>query len=58
MDGISLNSTGIFDNTLAADAGTNGRPRQTWGATQFITGTCSGTPTGFVGFCLIEFTPS
>lgn len=50
IDGISLNTAGVFDNILAATAGTNGRPAQTWTSTQFITGTPSGTPTGLVGF--------
>lgn len=53
MDGLAATAT-LFDNTLAADAGTNGRPRQRWAATEFVTATPSVTPTGLVGFLYIE----
>lgn len=54
IDGQTLSAAGIFSNILAATAGTNGRPAQTWTATQFITGTPSATPTGLVGFFYAE----
>lgn len=50
IDGASI-ATGAIDNIK--NAGTNGGSFRTWGATQFITATASGTPTGLAGFAYI-----
>lgn len=51
LDGAAATAT-IFDNIN--DAGTNGKSRQRWAATEFVTATPSATPTGLVGFMYIE----
>lgn len=51
LDGVSI-ATGIYDN--ADNKGTNGLYGVAWSATQFVTATASGTPTGLVGNLYIE----
>ena len=36
LDGISAAAAGLFDNALAANAGTNGRPSQLWTSSTFL----------------------
>jgi hypothetical protein len=36
IDGLSGATAGLYDNTLAANAGTNGRPSQLWTSTTFL----------------------
>jgi hypothetical protein len=53
LDGVANNAAGVFNNI--DDKGTNGKSRQLWGATQFVTATqVSGTVTGLVGFLYVE----
>lgn len=55
IDGLDVNAaTGLFDNI--EDKGTNGKARQVWGATQYVTvSKASGAVTGLVGELYIEY---
>ena len=54
LDGISVATAAkVADNIN--DAGTNGKARQTWGASQFVTATASATLAGLVGYLYIEY---
>mgnify|MGYP003640680990 CR=1 FL=1 len=51
IDAGSIASTGAIDNL--EDAGTNGKTRQVWASTEFLTCHLS-AHTGYVGFCAIH----
>lgn len=53
IDGVSVAATGAKDNI--SDAGTNGKARQIWGVSQYVTGTASATLAGMVGYLYIEY---
>lgn len=53
IDGVSVAATGAKDNI--SDAGTNGKARQVWGASQYVTATASATLAGMVGYLYIEY---
>lgn len=56
LDGISLGGTAlalaVYDNIT--DKGTNGKSRQLWSPSQFITATASATPTAAVADLYVE----
>lgn len=54
IDGISVAAAGTFDNIN--DAGTNGKARQRWSSSQFLTITASATLAGLVGNAYIYYT--
>jgi hypothetical protein len=49
LDGKTVAAAGLFDNLVAADAGTNGKTIKTWSASQYVTATASATVAGLVG---------
>lgn len=54
IDGASVASAAkVLDNVT--DGGTNGKARQKWGATQYLTITASATLAGLVGNAYIEY---
>lgn len=55
IDGASVATAAkLLDNVN--DAGTNGKARQTWSSTQYVTGTASATTAGMVGRAYIYYT--
>lgn len=55
IDGLSVAAAGTFDNI--SDAGTNGKARAAWGASQFLTiSKASGAAAGLAGNVYIEYT--
>ncbi len=56
MDGLDVNAAlGVFDSSLAANAGTNGRPSEVWATTGFLNvAEASGNVNGLVGIVYIE----
>lgn len=57
IDGASVATAAkLLDNLT--DGGTNGKSRQKWGASQFLTITASATLAGMTGEALIEFLPA
>lgn len=54
IDGQSVASAAkVLDNV--SDGGTNGKARQKWGASQYLTITASATTAGMVGYAYIEY---
>lgn len=54
IDGASVATAAkVLDNI--SDIGTNGKSRQLWGTTQFLTITASATLAGMVGEAIIEY---
>lgn len=54
IDGLSVAAAGTFDNV--SDAGTNGKARASWGASQFLTiSKASGAAAGLAGNVYIEY---
>lgn len=54
IDGQSVATAAkVLDNV--SDGGTNGKARQKWGATQYLTITASATTVGMVGNAYIEY---
>lgn len=55
IDGLDLNAaTGVFDNL--GNAGTNGKTRQKWPASQYLTGSkATGAAAGLVGYAHIHY---
>lgn len=53
IDGCSVATAGAFDNNT--DKGTNGKTRQVWSTTQYLTITASATTAGLVGFAMIRY---
>lgn len=55
MDAASLVSAGLIDNE--DDKGTNGKGRQLWGATEYLTASASADPsaTSLAGYAYIEY---
>jgi hypothetical protein len=54
LDGIAVGTAAkVADNIN--DAGTNGKARQVWGATQFLTATGSASTAGMVGKLYVEY---
>lgn len=53
IDGASMAATGAFDNIT--DKGSNGKSRQEWGASQYLTITASATLAGMVAFAYIQY---
>jgi hypothetical protein len=54
IDGASVATAAkVLDNI--ADVGTNGKSRQKWGASQFLTITASATLAGMVGEAIIDY---
>lgn len=55
IDGLSVATAGVFDNI--SEAGTNGKARAAWGASQFLTiSKASGAAAGLVGFVYVHYT--
>lgn len=54
LDGISVATAATVADNIN-DAGTNGKARQLWGASQFVTATASATLAGLVGYLYIEY---
>lgn len=56
IDGASVASAAkVLDNI--SDVGTNGKARQLWGTSQYLTITASATTAGMVGEAIIEYLP-
>lgn len=53
IDGQSVATAGAFDNIT--DKGSNGKSRQEWGTSQYLTVTASATLAGMVGYAYIEY---
>lgn len=56
LDGKTVAAAGVFDNVLAANLGTNGKPSNTLATGKWITGTPSATTAGMVGKVYIDYT--
>lgn len=55
IDGAALNGAGTL--CTGANAGTNGKVGQVWGATQYLTLTGSADSSGLVGDCTVFYVP-
>lgn len=53
IDGCSVATAGAFDNI--EDKGTNGKSRQVWSSSNYVTVTGSATTAGLVGFIMIHY---
>lgn len=53
IDGVSVATAGSYDNIT--DKGSNGKSRQEWGASQYLTITASATLAGLVGYAYVEY---
>lgn len=53
IDGCSVATAGVFDNIT--DKGSNGKSRQLWPATSYVTVTGSGTTAGVVGTLYLTY---
>lgn len=56
IDGVSVAATGVSDNIT--DKGSNGKSRQLWGASQFLTITASATLAGMIAYAYVEYLPT
>lgn len=53
IDGVSVAATGAVDNIT--DKGSNGKSRQVWGTSQYLTITASATLAGLIAYAYIEY---